>query len=215
MDRGQGAMWNCSRDGHDFRESTAVDLWVCIRCGLHYEPKPADGGLLWDGEHCQICGCSYRLAWDVPDKVWQAISQGQFNLACIECFLKRAEDLGIIVSQQEIRICGGQLPESKPDESRLSNDNALPQYARDEGYGNAKLLGDRELEEIGYAEYLNGDLSPSDFLDTVKKAQDAQTREATLKEVGEWMEKHTGEWQGIPYINSPMIEALKKGEMPE
>ena len=55
------------------------------------------------------------------------------------------------------------------------------------------------------------------------KEQDTRTRKATLKAVGEWLEKH-GEYAHVAYNPSAyldtknyhrLVEALKRGEMPE
>lgn len=45
----------------------------------------------WKGEHCQRCKRPYRMGYKVNDKIWYSVTEGKYNLLCLDCFDELAE----------------------------------------------------------------------------------------------------------------------------
>lgn len=63
---------------------------------------------IWEGEVCKICDRDQRLAWYVEDDLWEEIVPARFKawVMCLECFLKFADNKGVIISLDDIKMAG-------------------------------------------------------------------------------------------------------------
>lgn len=59
----------------------------------------------WPYESCDLCGKAFRLVWSVDDKYWTEIVDPKGGgCLCLDCFLERANGMGLIVPDVAIRI---------------------------------------------------------------------------------------------------------------
>lgn len=55
-------------------------------------------GRTWLAERCKAPDCRGKritISFSVPDKTWDAVIQGRWNIVCLSCFDEMAQDLGI------------------------------------------------------------------------------------------------------------------------
>jgi len=60
----------------------------------------------WRYEHCKICGREQRLAWSVKDEVWKKVMGNWNRVACLECFLKKADEKKINITKTDFNFLG-------------------------------------------------------------------------------------------------------------
>lgn len=63
--------------------------------------------LAWEYESCKECGKSFRVMWQVKDEIWNKVTgtnDGGGGSYCIDCFVKRAEKQGIMISNDDIEL---------------------------------------------------------------------------------------------------------------
>lgn len=58
----------------------------------------------WEYETCKLCTREQRLAWSVNDELWKTvvIDYYQTKVLCLECFLRMADDRGVVVMKDRI-----------------------------------------------------------------------------------------------------------------
>ena len=61
-------------------------------------------GKIWEGETCKCCTREQRLAWLVSNDLWnKVVIDYYYNLTlCLECFLRMAEDRGVVITLGDI-----------------------------------------------------------------------------------------------------------------
>ncbi len=62
----------------------------------------------WAYETCKCCTREQRIAWLVPDELWNSVVIDYFKqkALCLECFLRMADDRDITVSKDAVTILG-------------------------------------------------------------------------------------------------------------
>lgn len=58
----------------------------------------------WYYESCDRCGCNYRIAGNWNDAVWVAVVGSPYGCFCPECFIQMAEEKGIAVSLDDVKL---------------------------------------------------------------------------------------------------------------
>jgi hypothetical protein len=61
----------------------------------------------WPYESCRKCGKSFRLLWYVEDIYWKRVmdvNDSGGGSYCVDCFIERANNLGIIIPDEAIEI---------------------------------------------------------------------------------------------------------------
>lgn len=61
---------------------------------------------MWDGEFCKLCGCEQRISWMVDDVLWNFVVTPVYHnkVLCLECFLRMADDKGILIRRSDINF---------------------------------------------------------------------------------------------------------------
>lgn len=61
----------------------------------------------WRGEICKFCGRDQRLAWSLKKGIWDKVMGKRENrIACLECFLKRADEKKIQIQKTDFNFFG-------------------------------------------------------------------------------------------------------------
>lgn len=62
----------------------------------------------WQYETCKCCTREQRLAWSVSNDLWRraVIPYYSKGALCLECFLRMADDGGVVVNLKDIRLYG-------------------------------------------------------------------------------------------------------------
>ena len=62
----------------------------------------------WWHETCKICTREQRIAWSVPDDLWDSVVIDYYKtkVLCLECFLRMADDNNITVEWGDIVVYG-------------------------------------------------------------------------------------------------------------
>ena len=61
----------------------------------------------WPYESCRKCGKSFRLLWNVKDQLWKKVmnvNDEDGGSYCVDCFIERANKIGIIIPNEDINI---------------------------------------------------------------------------------------------------------------
>lgn len=43
-------------------------------------------------EICKLCFNPVRVGFNVPDEIWDGVTEGRFNVLCLDCFTKIADE---------------------------------------------------------------------------------------------------------------------------
>ncbi len=64
--------------------------------------------LNWEYETCKCCTREQRLAWSVPDELWDRVVIDYYRgrVLCLECFLRMGDDRRIKVNLGDIWFQG-------------------------------------------------------------------------------------------------------------
>lgn len=60
----------------------------------------------WPYEVCKICGREQRIAWSIKDEVWKKVMGNWTHVACLECFLKKADEKNVNITRTDFNFFG-------------------------------------------------------------------------------------------------------------
>jgi len=62
----------------------------------------------WMYETCDQCTREQRIAWHVSDELWNSVVIPYYRnrILCLECFLRMADDKGVIIEKEDVCIEG-------------------------------------------------------------------------------------------------------------
>lgn len=62
------------------------------------------GEVAWRYETCKCCTREQRLAWYVPDEIWDSVVIDYYRtkVLCLECFLRMADDRGVDINEENV-----------------------------------------------------------------------------------------------------------------
>jgi hypothetical protein len=60
----------------------------------------------WPYESCKKCGKVFRTVWQVEDSYWNKVigSSDGGGILCLDCFIEKANDQGIFIPKEAIKI---------------------------------------------------------------------------------------------------------------
>lgn len=74
---------------------------------IKYIPNFVKQSYEWEYESCQQCGNAFRIMWNVKDEIWNKVTNtydGGGGSYCVDCFVKKAESVGIKISNEDIKL---------------------------------------------------------------------------------------------------------------
>ena len=99
----------------------------------------------------------------------------------------------------------------------MNRNDTLPQYARDAGYGDTRLLSNAEMDAVWPLSFYM--TRPKNLIKAQLAKCEPLIRAKTLKEVGEWLGKQhcikTDSHNATVILLKSDIQSLQKGEMPK
>ena len=83
---------------------------------LKYLPAFIIQAFTYEFETCKKCGEAFRVRWDAKGAIWQKIMNRKDcwgGSMCLDCFVKRAEKQGIILTEDDMNYIDIFNPEVK------------------------------------------------------------------------------------------------------